>query len=243
MVLMDSPDGSGGSSATLQSVGTSSFDVYHEDDDRVSRRSEHDPQLQADVMNESMMTQRLTIQFYFGETQIREDDKQIDPLTSDTIAARAEWSYISSLVPDVPGDYELKARLVEADEWMTYGTMHIHESPDGVAGEVEGTESGDNDLLPDTDTDNDGTTAPEPDEGECPEGYYYDSSFGMCLEGDSETVRNGPSEGTNGDTNGDPTNADPLAGIPTLPALGPLTAEQTTAAAAALGVVLLVVMI
>jgi hypothetical protein len=118
MVELDAEGGSGGSSSSLQSVGTSSFNVYHEDDDRVDDRSDHDPQLQADVMNESSVTQRLTVQFYFGDTQIREVDEQIGPYSSDTIAGRAEWSYITSRVPQVPGDYDLRARLVEADEWM-----------------------------------------------------------------------------------------------------------------------------
>jgi len=82
--------------------------------------------------------------------------------------------------------------------------------------------------------------------GSCPEGYYYDTAFGMCLPGDTDVDDGGDTGGdTGGDSGGSGSGGSASLlpeGFPTLPAVGPLTAEQTTMAAV-VGVPLLVVLL
>lgn len=216
---------SGSDAMVLSSVGTTRFNVYHPDDSRADSREDYEPQLQADVSNVADYAQDITVAWYFGSTKVAERTQRVSAYGSETLARRVSWSDMDAKGL-VPGDYPLKAKLPANGSTEEYGTMHLHEQ--GGNGE------------PGLDTGDGGP-------GTCPEGYYYDTAFQMCLPGSTDPNDDGTNDG--GDTGGsgdDPSTDGPAAllpdGFPLLPAVGPLSAEQTTLAAV-VGVPLLVVIL
>lgn len=211
------PDGGGGGddypSFTLSSVRTTRFTVNAGDN----------PQLQAGVENNGSGGGSATVKWYFGSTKVAERTETLSGYESATFARRVDWDTMDAKGL-VPGDYALKAKLTNTGETREYGTMHIKadEEPADDGGDVDG-----------------GTTS-------CPPGYYFDTGFQMCLPGDKEEVGSpdAPTDGDSGDESGTTAPDDPATllppNVPTLPPVGPLTGEQTTAAVA-VGLVLIVV--
>lgn len=223
MAKLDSGGGGGGGYATLNSVGTSRFNVVHPND--ADARDDYEPQLQADV-SAPYTGGSYTVAWYFESTKVAERTHTLDPYEDRTFARRVSWSTMDAKGL-VPGDYKLKAKLTNTGATTSYGTMHLHEqeAPSGGGSSGGGDESG---------------------PGSCPDGYYYDTAFGMCLQGD--TSGGGGDDGGSND-GGDSGPSEPQtpasllpADFPTLPPVGPLNAEQTTLAAI-VGVPLLLVLL
>ena len=218
--------GDGDSSPTLASVGTTRRNVYPPESGEASSREDYEPQLQADV-TAGLYGGSVTVEWRFGSTKVAERTHSLDAYESRTFARRVSWDDLDAQGL-VPGDYDLKARIPSTGETTTYGTMHLHER------QTTG------------DTGDDGGDPGGGSPGSCPEGYYYDTAFGMCLPGDTDVDDGGDTGGdTGGDSGGSGSGGSASLlpeGFPTLPAVGPLTAEQTTMAAV-VGVPLLVVLL
>lgn len=213
--------GDGDSSPTLASVGTTRFNVYPPESGEASSREDYEPQLQADV-TAGLYGGSVTVEWRFGSTKVAERTHSLDAYESRTFARRVSWDELDAQGL-VPGDYDLKARIPSTGETTTYGTMHLHERQ----------------------TTGDGGDTGGGSPSSCPEGYYYDRAFGMCLL-DTDVDDGGDTGGdTGGDSGGSGSGGSASLlpeGFPTLPAVGPLTAEQTTMAAV-VGVPLLVVLL
>ena len=220
MVRISDPDigGDGDSSPTLASVGTTRFNVFPPESGEASSREDYEPQLQADV-TAGLYGGSVTVDWRFGSTKVAERTHSLDAYESRTFARRVSWDDLDAQGL-VPGDYDLQARIPSTGETTTYGRMHLQ------GRQTTG------------DTGDDGGDTGGGSPGSCPEGYYYDTAFGMCLPGDTDVDDGGDSGGS-----GSGGSASLLPeGFPTLPAVGPLTAEQTTMAAV-VGVPLLVVLL
>lgn len=190
---------------TLNSVGTTRFHVYpasHPD----GGGENTEPQIQAEVTSDEDGGSN-TVEWYFGSHKVATRSHSLSAYETKTFARRVAWSDLNAQGL-VPGDYPLKAKLVETGATVEYGTMHLHEPID-----TGGTDDGG--------SIDDGST----DDGSTNDG----STDGGTTDGGSTTP---------GDTGGGLL----PSGFPTLPAMGPLTSEQTTLAAV-LGVPLLVVLL
>jgi len=204
--------GDGYSSPTLASVGTTRFNVYPPESGE-----DYEPQLQADV-TAGLYGGSVTVEWRFGSTKVAERTHSLDAYESRTFARRVSWDELDAQGL-VPGDYDLKARIPSTGETTTYGTMHLHERQ----------------------TTGDGGDTGGGSPSSCPEGYYYDRAFGMCLL-DTDVDDGGDTGGDSGGSGSGGSASLLPEGFPTLPAVGPLTAEQTTMAAV-VGVPLLVVLL
>ena len=205
--------GDGDSSPTLASVGTTRRNVYPPESGEASNREDYEPQLQADV-TAGLYGGSITVDWRFGSYKVAERTHSLDGYESRTFARRVSWDELDAQGL-VPGDYDLKARIPSTGETTTYGTMHLHERQ----------------------TTGDGGDTGGGSPSSCPEGYYYDRAFGICL------LDTGGDTGGDSGGSGSGGSASLLPeGFPTLPAVGPLTAEQTTMAAV-VGVPLLVVLL
>jgi len=219
MVRISDPGigGDGDSSPTLASLGTTRFNVYPPESGEASSREDYEPQLQADV-TAGLYGGSVTVDWRFGSTQVAGRTHSLDAYESRTFARRVSWDDLDAQGL-VPGDYDLKARIPSTGETTTYGTMHLHERQ----------------------TTGDGGDTGGGSPSSCPEGYYYDRAFGMCLL-DTDVDDGGDTGGDSGGSGSGGSASLLPEGFPTLPAVGPLTAEQTTMAAV-VGVPLLVVLL
>lgn len=162
---------------TLDSVGTTNFNVYASGDSRATDDRYSNPQLQSNVTNSSDRRRTITVEWLFGETIVANQTKTLDPSQSELFADSVSWETLSH-IGLVPGDYPLRARIQGTDESTRYGTMHVFESnepnnqaPSGEE-ETEASEgqyagSGDTDYNPPEDN-NDSNDDPTQDPSTSP---------------------------------------------------------------------------
>lgn len=120
-------------SVTLQSVGTTSFNLYP------AGSSQGSPTcyLEATVDVSGRVSQDVTVNWYFGSHKVASRSASIDPLlnSSKTLQAQFDWSN-SSLSP---GNYTLSAQTsYYGQQSVQYGTMHLHGSIDASKVSITG---------------------------------------------------------------------------------------------------------
>jgi len=166
----------------LEGIGTTRREIYPSHHEEATSREDSEPQLQATVGNNRVVSRNAAVEWYLGDTKVAEANEDVPGGETATLAARVPYEDLRS--KGLFGEYDLRAELKRTPPSTTFGSMTVHGglAPPG-AGPGPGT-----------------TPDPDPD-------------------------RN---------SDEDKPNTDPSLlpeGIPTLPAVGPLTAEQTTLAA------------
>ncbi|WP_121822831.1 hypothetical protein [Halostella salina] len=118
------PEGTTGdeSGPVLDSIGISAFEVRHPAD--ADRRSEHEPQLQADV-TAPPDGGSVSIVWYFGDEQVGDDATVLDGGESVTLTDRVAWSELSQ--KGLIGSHEYRAELTQTGETVSYGSVTVHE--------------------------------------------------------------------------------------------------------------------
>lgn len=206
----------------LYKVGTTSFTI---DSDPSSPN--YEIQLQAKVQSYSESSETVTIQWYVGTYPVARRTTTVNSLADKTVAKTIDWANVEYLAGQ---SGSLKAVLLAGSYWpeqeTSYGTISVLSEP--------------SEPNPDPD--------PDPTPGDCPDGYYFDTAFGICLPAEDDTYTP-PDDGTNDppadDGTNDPTQTPDETYSPSLDlgfTIGSLSPEASTVVVVG-GMLLLLILI